>query len=149
MRTTIASLLTVYGFAVWSAQALPHRPNVHNGARHESEVGSRSEWNQYTRSMSDRMKTTPTPSTTMSTSATTSEAVSATSAPAGSAVLSNCAASLDGQLPYQTPSNFDFSGNVRRFYVAAEEVEWHYAPSGWDNWLGVSHVKEMAVRGTR
>jgi hypothetical protein len=35
------------------------------------------------------------------------------------------------------PSNFDFSGNVRTYYVAAEEVLWDYAPTGWDNWLGV------------
>ncbi|KAG9815655.1 Cupredoxin, partial [Aureobasidium melanogenum] len=35
------------------------------------------------------------------------------------------------------PTNFNFSGNVRTYYVAAEEVAWNYAPSGWDNWLGV------------
>ncbi|KAK4503137.1 hypothetical protein PRZ48_006564 [Zasmidium cellare] len=44
---------------------------------------------------------------------------------------------MNGQLPSQTPSDFHFSGNVRRYYVAAEEVEWDYAPTGWDNWLGV------------
>ncbi|KAF2085751.1 Cupredoxin [Saccharata proteae CBS 121410] len=44
---------------------------------------------------------------------------------------------LDGKLPDRTPSNFNYSGNVRTFYVAAEEVEWNYVPSGWDNWLGV------------
>ncbi|KAF2165478.1 hypothetical protein M409DRAFT_67295 [Zasmidium cellare ATCC 36951] len=48
-----------------------------------------------------------------------------------------CAASMNGQLPAQTPSDFHFSGNVRRYYVAAEEVQWDYAPMGWDNWLGV------------
>lgn len=45
---------------------------------------------------------------------------------------------MDGQLPATTPSTFQFSGNVRKYYVAAEEVEWNYAPTGWDNWLGVS-----------
>ena len=48
-----------------------------------------------------------------------------------------CAASMNGQLPTATPSDFHFSGNVRRYYVAAEEVEWNYAPTGWDNWMGV------------
>jgi hypothetical protein len=51
--------------------------------------------------------------------------------------LESCSASMDGQLPRPTPSDFQFSGNVRRYYVAAEEVEWDYAPTGWDNWLGV------------
>jgi hypothetical protein len=45
---------------------------------------------------------------------------------------------MDGRLPSPTPSDFHFSGNVRRYYIAAEEVEWDYAPTGWDNWLGVS-----------
>lgn len=48
-----------------------------------------------------------------------------------------CTATLDGSLPEFTPSNFKFSGNVRRYYLAAEETEWDYAPTGWDNWLGV------------
>lgn len=52
--------------------------------------------------------------------------------------LSACAASMNGVLPSPTPSGYDFSGNVRKYYVAAEEVEWNYAPTGWDNWLGVS-----------
>jgi hypothetical protein len=49
--------------------------------------------------------------------------------------LASCAASLNGSLP--TTSGFTFNGTVRRYYVAAEEVEWDYAPTGWDNWLGV------------
>ncbi|KAL2004240.1 hypothetical protein VTN02DRAFT_4755 [Thermoascus thermophilus] len=44
---------------------------------------------------------------------------------------------MNGELPYYVPSNFQFSGNVRRYYVAAEVVTWDYAPTGWDNWLGV------------
>jgi hypothetical protein len=44
---------------------------------------------------------------------------------------------MDGQLPSTVPLDFHFSGNVRRYYIAAEEVEWDYAPTGWDNWLGV------------
>ena len=40
---------------------------------------------------------------------------------------------MDGQLPGKDslPSNFQFSGNVRTYYVAAEEIAWNYAPSGW------------------
>jgi hypothetical protein len=48
-----------------------------------------------------------------------------------------CTATLDGELPTFTPSNFEFSGVVRRYYITAEESEWDYAPTGWDNWLGV------------
>jgi hypothetical protein len=50
--------------------------------------------------------------------------------------LASCAASLNGTVP--SSPGFNFSGTVRRYYVAAEEIEWNYAPSGWDNWLGVS-----------
>ncbi|CAD0086708.1 unnamed protein product [Aureobasidium mustum] len=52
---------------------------------------------------------------------------------------SECEALMDSQLPgnRSIPTNFQFSGNVRTYYVAAEEVAWNYAPSGWDNWLGV------------
>lgn len=52
--------------------------------------------------------------------------------------LEKCAAGLDGKLPSNPPPDFHFSGNVRKYYVAADELEWDYAPSGWDNWLGVS-----------
>lgn len=44
---------------------------------------------------------------------------------------------LNGQLPSPTPVDFHFSGNVRTYYIAAEEIEWDYAPSGWDNWLSL------------
>ncbi|KAI7287602.1 Cupredoxin [Hortaea werneckii] len=54
-----------------------------------------------------------------------------------SSSLQACANRLDGQLPSPTPLGYNFSGNVRRYYVAAEEEEWDYAPTGWDNWLGV------------
>jgi hypothetical protein len=50
--------------------------------------------------------------------------------------LASCAASMNGSVP--SSLGFDFSGTIRRYYVAAEEVEWDYAPTGWDNWLGVS-----------
>ncbi|THW38826.1 Cupredoxin [Aureobasidium pullulans] len=55
------------------------------------------------------------------------------------ATQNECKALIDYQLPSKNsiPSNFNFSGNVRTYYVAAEEVAWDYAPSGWDNWLGV------------
>ena len=51
--------------------------------------------------------------------------------------LEACAGGLNGRLPDQTPIDFNFSGNVRRYYIAAEEIIWDYAPSGWDNWLGL------------
>ena len=51
--------------------------------------------------------------------------------------LESCAQGLNGQLPNQTPIDFHFSGNVRQYYIAAEEVIWDYAPMGWDNWLGL------------
>lgn len=61
-----------------------------------------------------------------------------------SAVLASCSAAMDGQLPSPSPPGFNFSGNVRRYYIAAEEVEWDYAPTGWDNWLGVRwHTSTM------
>jgi hypothetical protein len=41
-----------------------------------------------------------------------------------------CEAHMDGELPYWVPSNFHFSGNIRRYYVAAEVETWDYAPSG-------------------
>ncbi|KAL2353108.1 putative multicopper oxidase [Cryomyces antarcticus] len=51
--------------------------------------------------------------------------------------LAACAASMNSVLPSPTPPGYGFSGNVRQYYVAAEEIEWNYAPTGWDNWLGV------------
>ncbi|KAI4717172.1 Cupredoxin [Aureobasidium sp. EXF-10727] len=55
------------------------------------------------------------------------------------AARNECEALMDSQLPGKSsvPTDFKFSGNVRTYYVAAEEVAWNYAPSGWDNWLGV------------
>lgn len=41
-----------------------------------------------------------------------------------------CKAHLNGELPYYVPPNFQFSGTVRRYYVAAEVVTWDYAPTG-------------------
>lgn len=54
-----------------------------------------------------------------------------------SSSIASCAASMDNTLPSPTPSDFHFSGTVRRYYVAAEEITWDYAPTGWDNWMGV------------
>lgn len=51
--------------------------------------------------------------------------------------LASCAASMDNALPSPTPSDFHFSGTIRRYYIAADEITWDYAPTGWDNWLGV------------
>jgi hypothetical protein len=55
-----------------------------------------------------------------------------------------CTVTLDGELPAFTPSNFHFSGAVRRYYIAAEETEWDYAPTGWDNWLGVCKMHTLS-----
>jgi len=67
----------------------------------------------------------------------TSGALSKANMAVPSAVLQSCATTMNGQLPAATPPGWAFSGNVRKFYIAAEEVEWDYVPSGWDNWLGV------------
>jgi len=48
-----------------------------------------------------------------------------------------CRSSLNGAPPSPTPPGWNSSGKVRQYYIAAEEVEWDYAPTGWDNWLGV------------
>jgi hypothetical protein len=62
-------------------------------------------------------------------------ATSVLAAPALSASLNEdaweqCEARLNGELPYFVPPNFEFSGNVRRYYVAAEVETWDYAPTG-------------------
>lgn len=41
-----------------------------------------------------------------------------------------CSGHMDGHLPYYQPRGFNFTGNVRRYYVAAEIDTWNYAPSG-------------------
>ena len=41
-----------------------------------------------------------------------------------------CTVKMDGHLPYSVPTSFNFSGNVRRYYVAAEVDTWDYAPTG-------------------
>jgi manganese oxidase len=41
-----------------------------------------------------------------------------------------CSGHMDSQLPYYQPRGFNFSGNIRRYYVAAEIDTWNYAPSG-------------------
>lgn len=51
------------------------------------------------------------------------------SAPANGSMAS-CAASMDGELPAYLPSTFHFSGNIRKYYIAAEEGVWDYAPTG-------------------
>ena len=34
--------------------------------------------------------------------------------------IEQCEAMMDGHLPYSLPKDFNFTGNVRRYYVAAE-----------------------------
>ena len=41
-----------------------------------------------------------------------------------------CSNKMDGRLPYYQPTGFNFSGNIRRYYIAAEIDTWDYAPSG-------------------
>lgn len=43
---------------------------------------------------------------------------------------SQCEAHMDGRLPYYVPEGFNFSENVRRYYIASELVTWDYVPSG-------------------
>ncbi|KAI6883316.1 Cupredoxin [Hortaea werneckii] len=81
--------------------------------------------------------TTVTTVTTTASTTTNPSSSSSSDQDPESPYLSSCAAGLNGVLPSPTPAQWDYSGNVRRYYIAAEEVEWDYAPSGWDNWLGV------------
>lgn len=67
--------------------------------------------------------------------------------PAPFASLTHCRP--NGRLPFPTPSDFYFSGNVRRYYIAAEEIDWDYAPSGWDNWLSVPVDKSPRANAGR
>lgn len=48
-----------------------------------------------------------------------------------------CKAGLNGELPYYVPTNFNFSGTVRRYFIAAEIETWDYAPTGL--WRGYLH----------
>lgn len=73
----------------------------------------------------------------------TQPAWASSTAASNASSLQQCAQQMDGKLPSVTPSGFNFSGNVRRYYVAAEEVEWNYAPTGWDNWLGVINCETL------
>lgn len=54
-----------------------------------------------------------------------------------SASSQQCKPSINDALPDIIPTDFHYSGQIRRYYIAAEEETWDYFPSGWDNWLGV------------
>ena len=54
----------------------------------------------------------------------------AIAAPVQNTTWSECSGKMDGHLPYSVPTSFKFSGNVRRYYVAAEIDTWDYAPTG-------------------
>jgi hypothetical protein len=54
----------------------------------------------------------------------------ASPSPSSSSPLSQCISQMDGSLPYYVPKGFNFSGNVRQYYVAVEIETWNYAPSG-------------------
>ncbi|OKL60048.1 hypothetical protein UA08_04972 [Talaromyces atroroseus] len=64
-------------------------------------------------------------------------AVGAIAGPMQNYSMAQCEAMMNDRLPYTIPNGFSFSGNIRRYYVAAEVDQWNYAPTGWDNWLGV------------
>ena len=51
-------------------------------------------------------------------------------AAAGYSNASRCIASMDGKLPYYTPEGFNFSGQIRRYYITAEVDTWDYTPTG-------------------
>ncbi|KAK3076949.1 hypothetical protein LTS18_011579 [Coniosporium uncinatum] len=70
-------------------------------------------------------------------SATPSSRASGSSkVPAAPVAASSCPVP-DRALPEQVPFNFNFSGTVRTYYMTSEVLDWDYAPTGWDNWLGV------------
>ncbi|KAK5121863.1 hypothetical protein LTR85_004434 [Meristemomyces frigidus] len=74
-----------------------------------------------------------------------STSAASSTAPAGT--LQSCAAGLNGLPPVPIPPDWHWNGNVRRYYVAAEEVEWDYAPTGWDNWLGSEQPPWQGTQG--
>ncbi|KAK9384413.1 Cupredoxin [Lipomyces mesembrius] len=46
-----------------------------------------------------------------------------------SPMAASCLAEMDGMLPPYIPAGFNFSGNTRRYYMAAEIDTWDYAPT--------------------
>lgn len=52
-----------------------------------------------------------------------------TSSPSPS-ILQQCALSMNGKLPQFVPEGFQFSKNVRRYYISSEIDTWDYVPSG-------------------
>lgn len=62
-------------------------------------------------------------SSTASSSAPSASASSNSSSPAP-LTLQQCQAMMDNQLPSTLPYGFNYSSNVRSYYVAAEEVLW-------------------------
>jgi manganese oxidase len=51
--------------------------------------------------------------------------------------LQQCTSAMDGAFSAGPPSDFHYSGGLRRYYFAAEESPWNSAPSGWNNWKGM------------
>lgn len=46
-----------------------------------------------------------------------------------SPAVSQCMQQMNGQLPYYVPEGFNFSGNIRRYYISAEIDTWNYGKS--------------------
>jgi hypothetical protein len=118
------------------ARAFPQGPPSYIGAGHsENATPTMMHWPSWTTgsvTKSTAATATGTIPTTVSTSSTGSETYS----DGTTTSLASCAASMNGTVPSSLGWTFD--GTIRRYYVAAEEVEWDYVPTGWDNWLGVS-----------
>ncbi|KAL8287598.1 hypothetical protein RQP46_003456 [Phenoliferia psychrophenolica] len=62
--------------------------------------------------------------------------------------VQSCSSRMDGKLPPFIPTGFEYSGNTRQYFVKAEEVEWDYIPSGWDNMRGVPVDESPVAEGS-
>lgn len=43
-----------------------------------------------------------------------------------SPAVSQCMLQMNEDLPYYVPEGFNFSGNIRRYYISAEIETWNY-----------------------
>ena len=64
----------------------------------------------------------------------------ATALAAPAPTLAQCSSAMDGKLPYSVPEGFKWTGKTRRYYIAAEVVQWDYAPLGtWHFFIRFCH----------
>lgn len=59
--------------------------------------------------------------------------------------MATCIANMDGVPPAYLPPGFHSSGITRKYYIAAEEEEWDYAPTGKLNITIKSYFKRLIV----